>query len=234
MDEMAKTPVAVTAAEWKKAKPVTLRDPGLDKKLAEWDKVKKEIDTKPSKATYQRAGSALKDVVTMAKTTEGACNKTLHKDGIAFLAGYPAAIAKISTSLQKTGMDYGKKVQAYGQKRVDCLAGMKKLEPVGNKLVEKIDNTQKLYADSVGTPNQGRAVKLAQQQLKEIHDFKEKAKAVLDTVRIAGNANESIHVDDRDDKWTKMFTDAINIQAGLEGEFRSRIAFLEKYINDNK
>jgi hypothetical protein len=230
---MAKTPVQLTVAEWKKAKAVTLKDPGLDKKLAEWEKAKKELDKSPSIAEFKKCAAALKDVIAMSKTTSAACNKTLHKDTIAFLNGYPAAVAKISQGLQKQGEDYSKRVAAWNKKRVDCLAGMKQLEPLGEKLVAKFEAAQKTCEASKGTADAKRGVNLAEQVLKEIKKFKETAKDTMDIVRIA-TAGPSIDVSDRDDKYVKMFTEAINIQSGLEGGFNGPIAYLEKYIKENK
>jgi len=230
---MAKTPVAVTAAEWKKARAITLKDPGLDKKLAVWETAKKELDKSPSMAEFKKCSAALKDVVVMAKTTKDKCNKTLHKDTIVFLDGYPGAVAKIAQGLQKQGEDYSKRIAAWNKKRVDCVAGMKKLEPVGNKLVSKFEATQKTCEASKGTPDAKRSVNLAEQVLEEIKTFKATAKETMDIVRIAG-VGPSIDVSDRDDKYVKMFTEAINIQSGLEGGFNGPIAYLEKYIRENK
>ena len=230
---MAKLPVEVTAKEWKSAKPLTLKDPGLDKKLADWEKVKTETETTPKIANFKKCGDALKAVVDMAKTAQAACNKTLHKDGIAFLGGYPAAIAKISQGLQKNGEDYSKRVAAWSKKRVDCLAGMKKLQGANAELTSKFEATKKVCESSKNTPMVGKSVNLAETFLKEINTFKEKAIEVMNLVRI-DDPTVRINVDDRDQKFIDMFTESINIQSGFEGEFRTQIGYLEKFIKENK
>jgi hypothetical protein len=55
----------------------------------------------------------------------------------------------------------------------------------------------------------------------------------MDTVRIA-TVGPSIDVTDRDQKYIDMFTESIHIQAALEGGFNGPIAYLEKYIKENK
>jgi hypothetical protein len=230
---MAKTPVLVTVAEWKKAKAATLKDPGLDKKLADWEKAKNQLDKSPSIAEFKKCAAALKDVVATAKTTQDKCNKTLHKDTITFLGGYPAAAAKIANGLQKQGEDYSKRVAAWNKKRVDCLAGMKKLDPAGEQLLSKFEAVKKTCDASKGTADAKRGVSLADQALKEIMKFKETAKDTMDIVRIA-TVGPSIDVSDRDQKYVDMFTQAINIQSSLEGGFNGPIAYLEKYVKENK
>lgn len=231
---MAKTPELVTVAEWKKAKPLTLKDPGLDKKLAEWEKIKKEVETTPKIEGFKKCGTALKDVVTIAKTAQAACNKTLHKDAIAFLGGYPTAVAKVSVGLQKKGEDYSKRVAAWSKKRVDCLAGMKKMEAAAKELGNKFEATKKTCDKSKGDPKFGpAAVSLAEAMLKDINKFKEKAKEIMDIVRI-DDPTTRIHVDDRDQKFIDMFTQSIQIQSVMEGNFKSQIGYLEKYIQENK
>jgi len=231
---MAKTPELVTVAEWKKAKPLTLKDPGLDKKLAEWEKVKKEVTATPRIAGFASCAAALKEVVTMSKTVQAACNKVLHKDAIVFLGGYTAAVAKAAQGLQKLGEDYSKKVAAWSKKRVDCLAGMKKHETDGKELTVKFESTKKTCEKSKGHPKFGPAgIALAQGMIKDINKFKEKAKDTMDIVRIDDPATR-IHVDDRDQKYIDMFTQSIQIQSILEGNTISYLGYLDTYIKENK
>ena len=231
---MPKTPEAVTAAEWKKAKPLTLKDPGLDKKLAEWEKAKAELATTPSMANFKKCGSTLAAVVAMSKTAQAACNKTLHKDAIAFLAGYPAAVAKVSHPLQKQGEDYSVKVAAWSKKRVVCLDGMKKHKAAAKDLLAKFAATKKTCEASIGDPKFGQsAVGLAEHMLEDIKKFRTQTQATMDVVRI-DDPHTRINVDDRDQKFIDMFTAAIDIQKRLEGDLAGPISYLEKYIKAHK
>ena len=99
----------------------------------------------------------------MAIPATPVCNKTLHKDCITFLGGYPAAVATISSQLQMKGDESEKKVDAWNKRRIECLAALKKLDVVCEEYVKKFDDTKKTCEKSKGDPKFGpAAVSLAQ------------------------------------------------------------------------
>lgn len=216
---MAKTPVLVTAAEWKKVKPVTLKDPGLDKKLAAWEAARKDVTAKPTMATVKKSADALADVVAMAKTTAAGANKTLHKDAITFLAGYPAAVAPLSKQLQKEGADISHKIQVWSQSRVDTLAAMKALVPRAKQLAAKTDATLKQHAetDSTNAQDVKRTNGLLNTVFDELGAFRLEAVRTVDVMRVTGAKVGTPHVDDRDQKFEAIFTKTCALQSQLEG-----------------
>lgn len=230
---MAKVPTLLTAKEWKGAKPTTLvKKTGLGAKLEAWEKAKAALAKAASLQAFSDCAAALKDVVATAKTAQAACNKTLHKDAIAFLAGYTAAVAKVSSGLMKEGEDYKVKVNAWSKKRVDCLALIKKLDPVADQLNDKYEATMKTCEASVKANKEiARSVKLAKSMQKELEDFREEAQKHIDIVRIDDPATR-IHADDRDQKYVDMFTEAINLKSSWEGMI-GKAATLQKFAKEH-
>lgn len=199
-------PTTLSQAWWSKHKPKTLKSTGFGALMGEWEKA---LALPESKANFVKMAAALAKLEPGRKTALAMCNKTLHKDGIANLGAYQGLITKADAALKKRSKDYDDAVKAWHKVRTECLAGMKKQEPKVSAMEGRVSKGLKL----AGTTDATRAGKVISTLLDETKALRKETKAVMDTVRIAGEGAAPLHADDRD---PSDFSAAIAIQSRLD------------------